>query len=235
MAGRLNQHWIPQYYFRLFSKGSSHIHLLLKSRDRVVLNAPIKGQCARRRFYGPPDFESALASLESTDAAVIRRAITHTWNPNAPMLDEDHMLLVRASVFQRARSSPQANREAAALESFSLYAFRHYVATAPGIEDRGRLLAAIDSRKCRIKVSTQYAVALAMSEAMRGAPFFLDLGVRFLRNQTDFPFIFGDAPAIFVNPFLKKIQSRGVLGATTPGLIVVWPLDGRTMLLLVDE
>ncbi|MBU0639659.1 MAG: DUF4238 domain-containing protein [Planctomycetes bacterium] len=235
MADRLNQHWVPQYYFRLFSNGTSRIHLLLKSQDCLVLNAPIRGQCARRKFYGPPEFESALATIESTDAAVIRRAIAHAWKPEAAMQHEDHGLICRACVFQRARTSLEANKGGAALESFGLYAFRHHLAMAPGIDDRERLLAAIDSGQCKVNVSRQYAVALAMSEALRGATFLLDLGVRLLRNRTDSPFIFGDAPVIFANPLLAKIHSRGVLGLTSPGLIVVWPFDSRTMLLLLDE
>ncbi len=235
MADRLNQHWVPQYYFRFFSNGTSHIHLLLKSQERLVLNAPIRGQCARRKFYGPAKFESALATLESTDAAVIRRVITHAWNPEAAMQHEDHRLICRACVFQRARTSLEANKDGPALESFSLYAFRHYLATAPGIDDRERMLAAIDSGQVKVKAARQYVVALAMSKALRSAPLLLDLGLRLLRNRSDFPFIFGDAPVIFANPSLAKIHSRGVLGLTSPGLIVLWPLDSRTMLLLLDE
>ena len=231
----MNQHWVPQYYFRLFSGGTSHIQLLLKSRGRIVLNAPIKGQCARRAFYGPQEFETVLSRLESTDAAVMRRAIAHAWNPSATVGEEDHGLLCRACAIQRARTLLEANKDVTLLDSVALYGFRHHIDSNPGIEHREEMLAAIDAGQFTVNHSHRYALALAISESLRASPLLLDLGVRLLRNQTDYPFIFGDAPVVLVNPHLKKIRERGVLGLTSPGLIVVWPLDSRTMLLLLDE
>ncbi len=235
MADRMNQHWVPQYYFRLFSGDTSHIQLLLKPHDRIVLNAPIRGQCARRKFYGPAAFEAALATIESSDAAAIRRAIAHAWDPSVLVHDEDHGILCRACAFQRARTSLEANKEAALFNSFTLYAFRHHLATAPGIEHRQEMLTAIDAGQCKVNHAHQQVVAQAIGQALRNAPLLQDLGVRVLRNQTDYPFLFGDAPVVFVNPHLRRIRSRGVLGLASPGLIVVWPLDSRTMLLLLDE
>ena len=52
MPERVNQHFVPQFYFKNFSGGDPKIHLLLKRTDRIIFNAAIKGQCAENPWYG---------------------------------------------------------------------------------------------------------------------------------------------------------------------------------------
>lgn len=61
-----------------------------------------------------------------------------------------------------------------------------------------------------------------------------DLSLLILRNQTAVPFIMGDAPCVFSNHYMRDIRNSGVLGFTTPGLMVALPIDWRTQILFYD-
>ena len=52
MAENANQHYVPQFYFKLFNSGKRQISVLLTKDGRIVLYAPIKGQCAQWPFTG---------------------------------------------------------------------------------------------------------------------------------------------------------------------------------------
>ena len=75
MTECVNQHFVPRFYFKNFSEDSSRIHLLHMANDRIIFNAPIKGQCARRKFYGPPEIEGSLSQLDAGYSRPIKDAI----------------------------------------------------------------------------------------------------------------------------------------------------------------
>ena len=76
--------------------------------------------------------------------------------------------------------------------------------------------------------------AHGMSIALECAGSLVDLLPIVLHNKTNRPFIFGDSPVVLTNPLLKQISLRGVLGAQTPGLIVLYPLSPRHCVMLID-
>jgi hypothetical protein len=200
VANSVNQHFVPQFYFKLFTSGDRRIHLLHKKSERILLNASIKGQCARHRFYGPAEIEALFSPLESQHSAVLRHIRDLAWSPSPPPLESEHLArLWEALVFQRARTVLEGEK------------------TTPANEEH------------------QGAVALSITTALESVLLISDLDVHVLRNLTDLPFVFGDAPVVFCNTYYRNVTHRGVLGYQTPGLQIFYPIDSRTLLMLLDD
>ncbi len=230
-----NQHFVPQFYFKQFTKGRPQIHLLLKSSDRIVLHAPIKGQCARNGFYGPKELETAISKIEQDHAASVRRGIASAWSTSIPLDESVVGGLMHAVVFQRARTQLEVEKITPSRVSLVTTCFREYVAHQPNTERRKEMLEALDSGQVEITATPQSTVLLSMQTALEAFPLVTDLDVHLLRNNTDFPFVFSDSPVAFYNSYLRNVTTRGVLGYQTPGIQIFWPLDSRTMLMLSDD
>lgn len=236
MTARANQHFVPQFYFRLFAGGARQIHLLHKKSERIILNAPIKGQCARHNFYGSDEIEKSLSLLEGQQSAVLHHVREMAWLEREPVLEPNHVARVwEAIVLQRARTDLQVVKSTPASEALFLTMFTHYLKNAPGIEDREVLLAHIERGDIQIKQDPRQVLAIAMKAALENVLLISDLDFHVLRNQTDFPFLFGDSPVVFCNTYYRNVTHRGVLGMQTPGLQIFYPLNSKTMLMLIDD
>ncbi|OTE97273.1 hypothetical protein BCS42_04460 [Crenothrix sp. D3] len=76
---------------------------------------------------------------------------------------------------------------------------------------------------------------MRMITAIKKADNLCDLFPVILQNKTNRPFIFGDAPVVFINPHLKNVISQGVLGAQAQGLIILYPVGTKHCIMLIDE
>jgi hypothetical protein len=233
MSHQKNQHWVPKYYFRSFHNNSDSIHVLLIKNGRLIFNAPVKGQCAKNNFYGSVEIEQLFSRIEADHAPIIRKVKRIAW-ANEDLTEFDRLLLLQAVFFQRSRTELELERDTAASEKITMYAFRHYVACAPDIDNREELLHHLDSGNCRIVPNPHWTILSSIASHMDSMPLVSDLEIYFIRNETDWPFIFGDSPVVFYNSLYRDVSSRGVLGLTTPGLQVFLPIDSRTAIMLLD-
>jgi hypothetical protein len=233
MAAQANQHFVPQFYFRMFTGNDRHVHLLLKKGRRLVLHAPIKGQCARHRFY-PAEIERQFSELEGQHSHVLRQWRDLAWSPPVRLEPELLAGLWQAVLFQRARTQLQLEKTAPAHETLVLEMLKEHVRRSPTTEDRDLLLQHLERGDITIKGNPQRLAAMAISSAMQSALLISDLNVHVLRNRTDYPFLFGDSPAVFYNTLYRNVTHRGVLGCQTPGLQIFFPVDSRTLIMLLD-
>jgi hypothetical protein len=236
VTARANQHFVPQFYFRLFTGGNRRIHLLHKKDERVFLNASIKGQCARRRFYGSDEVEALFIPLEGQQSAAFRQIRDLAWSPVPGHLEAHHLARVwEAVLLQRARTELEIEKTSPASEALFLEMFKEYLKRAPGIEDRATILENLRRGDIQIRQDPRRVVALSISAALKNVLLISDLDFHILRNQTDFPFLFGDSPVVFCNTYYRNVTQRKVLGLQTPGLQIFYPIDSRTLLLLIDN
>lgn len=143
--------------------------------------------------------------------------------------------LMEAVLFQRSRTALEVEKQNPAMESLCLEMFKQYLVHAPDISDRDKIIEAIESGRVRITQNPQAAVLNSISIALESVPLISDLGIYLIRNQTDYPFLFSDAPVVLCNTYLRNVTTRGVVGIQTPGLQIFLPLDSRTTLMLIDE
>ena len=81
----------------------------------------------------------------------------------------------------------------------------------------------------------QDTVIRSIDIALQNALLITDLNYYILRNHTDYPFVFSDAPVVFYNTYYQNVKNRGVLGMQTPGLQIFYPLNSNTVLMLIDD
>lgn len=231
MPARKNHHYVPQFYFRRFSKDGRSICALMRESGRFVPQASIKGQASKAWFYGKGQVEDALCEIEGHCSGAIRELAGQANPANLP---PEHIDLVLAHLaLQRSRT--QAAREAAQplhdklMRLFAEMSIAN--STELGESEKETLLQELPN----FGLDPVAPQALEMSVAMESAHAMADLRPLLLTNRTNRPFIFGDSPVIFYNAHLWNVRLRGVLGMSAPGLMVLMPLSSRCCLLLLDD
>lgn len=235
MADRKNQHFVPQFYFRNFSDNDRNISLLFTEDGRVVDAAPIKGQCAGDNFYGSKQLETLFSQMEAKHSQSLRAAIEIAWNKRREFFTpKEYAELWRAIVFQRRRTLLEIEKHAPAQSEMLLEMFRHHLLHSPDVKNGAKLAAAIDEGMVTVSEPPQATIARSIGVAVNSGILISDLDLLLLRNRTDYPFIFGDAPVVFYNTYARDVTNRGVLGLQCPGLQIFYPLDPATCLVMYD-
>lgn len=235
MTEKLSQHWVPQYHLRLFSDGKRCIHAVLRDGSRVIEQAGIKGQCARRRFYGDVKTEDWLAGLEMRHAVAYREVLRMACGDrDDPLRTSEDRILRQALAIQRARTPRHAWLFAHSGDQALLYTYREYLGTLPPTRERVARMRAIEQGRASLRGSVARSLASSLEIAAKTVEIISDLRLLVLRNATDTPFLMGDTPCVASNHFMRDIEGVGVIGLSKRGLMLSMPLDSRTHVLLFD-
>ena len=235
MSNKLEHHFVPQFYFRMFNGGQRFIHLLTLNELRLVQFASIKGQCARHKFYGTVEVEDALSVREGGYAPSFASVLRYAWDPLLPFPDaHDIQSLQEGILLQYARTPRAVAMQRTAHQAVMLHAFREYARSSRDAGYRETTLRAIDQGRVQCRVSDVETVLMSLTLAVRSVVAISDLSIAILRNHCGIPFLFGDSPAVFYNLYMWEIKGHGVLGFQSPGLMIFFPLDPRTQVLLYD-
>ena len=212
MTEQANHHFVPKFYFRNFSEDGARIHLLLRPTGQVILKAPIKGQCAKHRFYGATETERLISGLEGEFSSAIRDAIQTAWCQQDSRLSEDCVFKLRqATVFQRHRTVHEVDKMSSMMETSSLEEFEGTSPTRSGVKDREEIIRAIEDGSIKVTCDDRWVVMRLVTTAFPAVVLIADLPVWLIRNQTDLPFVFGDAPVVLYNSHYRNVTARGVL------------------------
>lgn len=234
MPSKLNQHFVPQYYFRVFNGGQKFIHLITKRKRKVIRQASVKGQCARHKYYGNTEVEDFLAHYDGRHSTAYRAVVREAWTPTVGGLSGDELYwLYEGLLLQRARVPRAASILASGSQEFAFYAFGNYL-SAKHPELYEPFAEAVERGQARLLNIELSSLLHSIVIALRSCVGISDLVPVTLRNHSPFPFVFGDSPCVFYNRYLYDIQNRGVLGLTNPGLMILMPLDYRTQVMLYD-
>ena len=230
MATRKNHHFVPQFYFRRFSSDGRSICALMRGTGHVVRRASIKGQASKDWFYGSVEAESALSEIEGHCSAALRE-LAALKDPTQLSAEHIEGLLIHLTL-QRSRTEAARVAGQPIHDKMAQLVVEMGASNADGLSDdqRALILDNLDSWQA----DPVAAQGLEMATAMQSAEALSDLRPLLLVNTTNRPFIFGDAPVVFYNPYCRDVTLRGVLGFASPGLLVILPLDSRTCFLLVD-
>jgi len=230
MANKSNQHYVPQFYFRFFSDDGKRIGVLNRKNGKLIEFAPIKGQASKSYFYGDANIEQALSEIEGHFCSALRDLKKRRSFEGYG--HDDYFLLLQNLMLQRSRTmSSRKNREE----------FNNLITKLQlevGINNDDSL---DEDKKEELRQGLEFVEAnpqahqgLEMVTAIELAAHLGDLESHMLINKTNRPFIFGDAPVIFTNPYQRKVTHQGVLGAKTRGLLVYYPLGPDSAVLLID-
>lgn len=231
---QVNQHYVPQFHFRNFSKDGKHICALLRGNGKIIPSAPFRHQCSRKNFYGSQELERAFSGLEGQHASAIRAALKFASEDGPTSFSVENMFrLLQAIMFQRGRTALEIQKSSDAKCAMHLTAFRHFIEHTEG-DNREEILRAIDEGKVSVSENPQSNVVESIGIFLPMTIGITDLHLCFLRNQTDYPFLFSDAPVVFYNTWGWNVRNRGVLGIQCPGLQIFYPLSSTVTAMLID-
>lgn len=113
--------------------------------------------------------------------------------------------------------------------------FKEYLKHNSDSNFYARFIKEVEDGNVSISEPTQSTVLRSIAIAMEGQLLISDLDLHIIRNYSDYPFVFSDAPVVFCNTYYQNVTYRGVLGLQTPGLQIFYPLDSVTMVMLSDD
>lgn len=230
MGDKANQHYVPKFYFRYFSKDGKSICVLNKKNGHLIDSASIKGQASKKYYYGNTEIENLLGKMEYYFALALNKV------KNSATLEtidtRDYLLLLQNLMLQRTRTQSARITHQPSVDWIEQTFAEMHIANDETISDDEKERLINEARKLKGN-PVDYQIK-TMKIATENSKALLDLEPLFLINKTNRPFIFSDAPVILTNPLYKKITLRGVLGASTPGLIVLYPLGPNVCLMLLD-
>ena len=231
MSKKSNQHYVPQFYFRYFSENGKSICALSRDSGKAIKSASIKGQASKKYFYGDSDVEDRLSEIEGFFSYALRQIRNSFSFTNCT--NENYVLFLQNIMLQKSRTLSARKKSKAMEDRLLQLHWECEVNNDESLDEETKK----DFRKIarNLKADPKQYQTMGMSIAIECAEGLLDLLPIVLHNTTFRPFIFGDAPVVFFNPFYKKVKLRGVLGAETPGLIVLYPLGPRHCAMLIDS
>jgi len=230
MASRKNQHFVPQFYFRYFSKNGKSISVLNRKTGCIIKAAPIKGQASKSYFYGNAEVESSLSQIEGLFGNALREIKAS--NSISECSGENVALFIQNILLQKARTLTQRNSFQGSYDRLLQLFFESQITSdaSLSVEDKRDYIEHLPF----LTADPTHFQAIAMKTYVEGYKDVCHLEPVLLENRTNRPFIFGDAPVVFTNPFLRQITLRGVLGLKCRGLIIFYPLSPDVCAMLID-
>jgi len=210
MADHKNQHFVPRVLLRPFTKNAEDksINLYNIDADRLIPDAPVKGQCARHYWYGEDgQLEALLSGLEGMFGLARDRVIA---GGNSDR-DRDEISLFMC--LQHWRTAKAAAR------------FRHSIEQM-NANTWGPQEPVPDDKKLVIS---------SMRFGIKSRDMLRDLKLRFVENRTSRDFIIGDDPAVLLNRFASEKLGGSGFGVASSGLIFVMPLSPRYSVICYDS
>lgn len=211
------QHYVSQFYLRLFESASHRIHIFNLRRSKFILHASLRTQCYGRRIYGRTDaLEDEFMDLENRFAPVIRRVATQKQLPESECLDHYLINLFVAVQLQRTAS-------AIADVHASFNKLREIL--GPDVSD---------TVEAQLALEEYDPMRLSLAMTMRILDDFRDLRHHLFVTDTD-AFIMSDSPIFKYNQYCEGTKYMGTTGALQHGLQIFVPLSPQALLLLYDS
>lgn len=231
MSKKANQHYVPQFYFRLFSDDGKSICVFNRKDGKSVNTAPIKGQASKHNFYGSQEIEDGFSTLESFFSRTLRAL--KSCIDLREISEADQFLTLQAIVFQKARTLAARNRSQPMNDRMAKLWLEAAINNNEELSDVQKLEYISDLKL--LEIGTLKFHLEQIKDSLAQAHLLGDLTPLLLENRTNRPFIFSDSPAVFHNSYYGNVKAQGVLGFTTPGLQVFFPISEKRVLLLIDS
>jgi hypothetical protein len=221
MTAHKRQHFVPQFYLRLFSAGRQYIRCFNKSRGLLIEKAPIKNQCAINNYYDwHQGVERSLGQVEGQAASVIRKLASAL---DFKALSPEEMTFLTMFI------AIQSGRTKVAGDSNDAMTTHYFHLMAEGAPE----LAGINPKDFVVK--NTYPAALPLGAMISGADRLNSLGAALLLNRTKFPFFCSDNPVIRYNSQAAHVRHQGVTGLESPGLQIIFPIAPDIAIYLYDQ
>lgn len=224
MQKRKNQHYVPQFYLRNFSKNNDEktIGLFNPKNDLFIESTSIKNQSSKDFFYGKDGkIEKGLSEIENILAPKLAKLIS-TYNlPNKN--SDDHISLLIFAILTDLRNPIQIEQ----IKSFS--ALMNQEINGFGKVDQ-------NSPNFVPDISHEFAIELSFENYEGILKICMDLDFKLLINKSKRAFLSSDFPVVKYNQFLENKEIHGSrTGYSTLGLQIFLPLNSKMCIMFYDS
>lgn len=224
MSGKKNQHFVPQFYLRNFSKYQDEktIGLFNPKQKLFIPSTSIKNQSAKNFFYGKDGIiEEGLSQIESILAPKLAALATSYDIPEKH--SDKHIALLTFVILSDLRNPTHIDQ----IKSFTSLMNRE-------IRDFGKSNS--DQDDFVPDISHEYAVQLSLQTYDSVLQVILDLDYKLLSIPDGAALLTSDFPVIKYNQFLEKKEIHGsTCGYSTLGLQIFVPLNPDCCILFYDS
>ncbi len=212
-----NQHYVPQFYLRLFSNNSKSIGTWNSETDTIILNASIKNMASRDNLYGSDQkLEKELSIWENDWRNTIHKIIETN---KIETMDEFASLLTFITI-----GSSRTLKSADANNYISEYLAKLMLANKFPQETLQK-----------IKLELNIPNLMSMKAAADMTEILSDLRYMIIENISSVAFITSDNPICCYNKFYVHREYKRNYGWGTAGLIILLPLCPKKCLCLYDS
>ncbi len=230
MAECKNQHYVPKFYFKYFNDGKACINMMLKNNGRIILNVSIADQCSKSYFYGNVHNEKNVIKPAEDECKHIWDLVKKSNMYNLSIENIDSLFF--SIYFQYSRTNDLAIYRSSvnniyAKEVFNAKVDKHFVENS-SLKEKSVLNKL--KQEAKISINEKYCrqLNILLSEYLYIA--ISDLNICLLKNKTNISFIFSDSPVVFYNMY-----NNDAVRLLNSGLMIFFPLDNETVLLLHDQ
>ena len=220
------QHFVPQFYFRLFSDNGLHIfgyHLKGKKhyRDRN------SNQAAKNYFYSEQvEIEKSFSQIERRLNDVLRKILEN--KSLLELTNEDYFEMLKFISFQHKRTEFSKKASEDSVDKFYDNVMKPFMKSNKELMSK---VTAEDIDKTSLKYPAVFLMGLAYS--LEANILLTDLVPILIENQTSEDFIFSDNPVVFYN-LIYRDPSHPFEGICHPALLVFCPISPKYCLFLFD-
>lgn len=227
-----NQHYVPQFYLRMFSKDGKTIGAYIISQRKYVPTAPIKNQSSGNYFYSEnQEVEDNLSNIEALAAEVIEGIKT---TPKVRLSKKDWYDIYCFTIIQIGRTLDRANFIQEYAEQFLKGIMHSYVELKRSIGEISDVECLTDENIDGVRINLNKPAMLSLGQYAQLIKTCIDLKLKVLINNTKIPFITSDNPVCMYSMFLERVgEPTYALGSR--GLMLYFPLSTNVALLFYDS
>lgn len=220
---KANQHFVPQFFLRRFSRHQDNktVGIYLPHKEILITSGPLRSQASSPYFYGKDGkLENQLSAVEGIAAETLRQVVVS----DSPIErgSPGHFKLLFHLLLSEVRT-------AAHLALMQAQINGTYEAAFEGVEKR-------PIEYPQLQMTHEKSLQFSMESLETGQELCQDLAMQVVRNDTATPFITGDHPLLRYNQLLEKHQiPGGITGTAHAGIQLFQPIDPFTLVLAYDS
>jgi len=233
MVAYKNQHYLPEFYFRFFSKDHESIEIY-DINSGAIKRKGYKKLCSESYFYSKiPDFEKSIHDLENS----CREVLLKLMDREKLNLNEYFSLLYFIS-FQISRTKKEKIFYENIFDKFAKSKIKElYYEGKLFQEGHVEVFNQLDDFIFNAEGigSSSIAHMSFMYLSLQSAILLADLKPLLLINETSNDFIFSDNPIIIYNKYFYNKKRHFATGFASHGLQIFCPLRPKIILVLYDD
>ena len=229
MNKKKNNHYVPQFHLRQWSKNQKTIMVYNLSKDLYIKNASIKNQASRNYLYGHDNnFEDAMGKIETIAGQLYSKIIL---NKNLYCLNDEELdfLYFFVNLCNERSFSRAEEQQLIATEVTKLWLKMNKDHNDPRTKDIS--YKTIEN----IKINYNNPNLVSVQTILKYYGLTYDLDCVLLYNKSQYELLTSDYPTIVYNLFSNIRNIYSGWGMSSGGIIYILPISPKFAIMLYDS